>query len=313
MNAPSVTVLLPVYNGAALLGAAVDSILAQTFGDFELIVIDDGSSDDPESVVAARRDPRIRFHRHANRGLAGTLNVGLELARAPLIARQDHDDLSRPTRLARQVERFAREPDLVVLGAQADIHDESGPTGRRHRPVTTSGAIRMELNFSCPFVHPSVMMRREAVLDVGGYATEHDRQPEDFDLWSRLNGRGRMANLEDSLMIYVERSGSIMRTTSFEDRIRRRLTANLAAAAGLPLDDPDLAAIHAFARKEPPARGSRWSIGRMSAILRDVAEKIDRDEETDEATRRAEFWIARIRRRSLRRRFLTPLAGILGR
>jgi glycosyltransferase involved in cell wall biosynthesis len=304
MNMPRVSVLLPVYDGASLLGAAVDSILAQTFGDFELIVLDDGSSDDPEAVVAARRDPRLRFHRHANRGLAATLNVGLELARAPLVARQDHDDLSRPTRLARQVERFDRDGDLILLGTHADIHDENGPTGRSHRPPTAGGAIRMEMNFSCPFVHPSVMMRRDVVRDVGGYATEHERQPEDFDLWSRLDGRGRMANLDEALMIYLERRGSIMRTTSFEDRLRRRLAENLARASGLPVDDPDLAAIHALARKEAPERGSGWSIRRSCAILRAVAERIDAEEGGDDARRRAAFWISRIRRRAIRHRLL---------
>lgn len=313
MSSPLVSVVLPVYNGADTLGLAIDDILGQSFGDFELIVLDDGSRDDPAAVVAARPDPRIRFVSHPNRGLAATLNRGIELARGSLIARQDHDDRSLPLRLEKQVALFAADPTLTVAGTHAAIWTEAGPTKRSHTPVWTSGAVRFETHFASPFVHTSVMMRREAVIAAGLYATERERQPEDYDLWSRMARLGRMANVPEPLTIYTERAGSITQTESFDERVDRISTNNIALSAGLSVDDPDVVAIVRFARRRVPDRGAAWSTKRMSEILRGIAERLDAAEGTRDASERAAWWIARIERRARRHRIKSLFGRLLGR
>src|SRR3979490_879766 len=111
---------MPVRNGAAHLQSAVDSILAQTFTDFEFLIIDDGSTDATAEILRSLRDPRVRVVTHPqNRGLVPTLNEGLQLARGEFVARQDHDDLSYPDRLAKQVAHLRAHPDCVLLGTEA--------------------------------------------------------------------------------------------------------------------------------------------------------------------------------------------------
>src|SRR5215831_13027957 len=120
MKTPDVTVLLPVYNGEAYLPATIDSVLAQTYGRFELLIVDDGSTDRTTAIARAYDDPRVRVERfEANRGLSAALNRGLQVAAAPLIARQDADDVSRPDRLEAQVAFLRADDDVALLGSQA--------------------------------------------------------------------------------------------------------------------------------------------------------------------------------------------------
>jgi len=123
--APVISVLLPIYNGAPYLVEAIDSVLNQTWKDFELIVINDGSTDDSAAIVHGYDDPRIRYYEHENIGLAATLNRGIDLAVGEFIARQDQDDISKPERFARQIVYLTAHPECVLIGTWAEIWGEA--------------------------------------------------------------------------------------------------------------------------------------------------------------------------------------------
>jgi glycosyltransferase involved in cell wall biosynthesis len=232
---PLVSVLLPVCDGERSVGAAVDSVLAQSYRNIELLVLDDGSRDGTPRVVAERRDPRVRVFRHENMGLAPTLNRGLEVAAGRYVARQDADDLSLPGRFARQVDFLERHPRCALLGTGADIWVGDRPSRRRHRHPARNGEAQARLLYGCCFVHSSVMFRRAAIAEVGPYPTAPERQPpEDYDLWSRIAARHEIANLPETLVIYRELPGSISRTRA--ERLRENgvglVVENLAAVCG---------------------------------------------------------------------------------
>jgi glycosyltransferase involved in cell wall biosynthesis len=221
---PLVTVLMAVHDGADYVGEAVDSILAQTFTDFEFLIVDDGSTDGTPALLARVRDPRVRVVRNdVNLGLTRSLNHGLSLARGALVARQDADDRSHPRRLAAQLAFLDREPDVVVLGTQGRYIDARG----RVRSVapwpksTSSLAIRWQLFFDSPFIHTSVMFRKAVIwTELGGY-DESFVTSQDFELWSRLDARGcTMRNLPAALVDFRVHRRSV--TTRYTlDRIAR--------------------------------------------------------------------------------------------
>lgn len=240
---------MPVYNGAADLKRSLDTVLGQTFRDFEVIAINDGSKDNTASILDAVDDPRVRVIHQDNVGLAATLNRGLSMAKGVFIARQDQDDLSHPERFARQVAYLNDNTDCILLGTAAEIWVGDEPTDRAHDHPTDHALLAFDLLFNNPFVHSSVMMRRDAVLAVGGYTTDKSRQPpEDYELWSRLVRRGGVANLPERLLVYREVPQSMSRTgpNPFQDRLVMICAENLAFANGLAKPNPtmvDLAAV----------------------------------------------------------------------
>ena len=156
---------------------AIESILAQTFNEFELLILDDGSTDETPEVIKKYNDSRIRKFRHPNRGLAGTLNVGIQYSRGEFIARQDQDDVSHPERLCKQVEFFERHPLIGLVGTWAQIIEGDRLVERYHRHPSAPEELRYALLFNNPFVHSSVMLRKSVLDAVGGYSTDRDRQP----------------------------------------------------------------------------------------------------------------------------------------
>jgi hypothetical protein len=206
---PQVTVLLPVRNGSAHLPAALDSVFAQTFADFELLVIDDGSTDGTPEILRAIKDPRLRVVTHPqNIGLVPTLNRGLELARGELVARQDHDDISMPARLERQVAYLREHGDCVLVGAQAlQIGEDDRPALPLFRPADAE-TIRWYSCFDNPFIHSAVMFRRAVVReDFGGYPKS--LHSEDYALWSRIARQRTTANLREPLLHFREHAASV--------------------------------------------------------------------------------------------------------
>jgi GT2 family glycosyltransferase len=195
-----VSVLLPVYNGAAFLRTAIDSILAQTFADFELLVVDDGSTDGSADVAASYADGRVRVLRQGvNRGLAEALNRGLEEARAPLVARQDADDVSHRERLAHQVGFLEKNAEIALVGTQAwEIDAHGRRRGGVDKPQQAPG-ITWTMMFDNAFVHTSVMFRRDVVRGLGGYDPTFVHC-QDYDLWERLLRVGAAANLGTRLL-----------------------------------------------------------------------------------------------------------------
>lgn len=239
---PVVSVLMPAYNAAAYLAAAVESLLGQSFGDFELIVVDDGSTDATDEVLAGIRDPRVVVHRQPeNRGLVAALNLALVMARGRYIARQDADDLSLPQRLAAQVEELDRRADLVLLGTAYQVIDSDCEVTACHRPPASDTEIRWQMLFHNAFAHSSVMIRRSA-LEAGGLRYEESRVPaEDYFLWSRLLELGRAGNLTEPMIqrrIHPHQI-SELRSDHQQEQAAQVARENL-AALGFDIRDPAL-------------------------------------------------------------------------
>jgi glycosyltransferase involved in cell wall biosynthesis len=191
---------MSVHNGAPWVADAVRSVLAQTAGDLELIVIDDDSTDATPEILGGVRDARLRFERQARLGLTRSLNRALALARAPLVARLDADDVALPERFARQRAFLDAHPDVGLLGTGAREVDAAGREVAVVVPPTDDAAIRRTLIRRNPFVHSSVMLRRELVLRAGGY-DETLPVAQDYDLWMRISRVTRLANLAEPLVV----------------------------------------------------------------------------------------------------------------
>jgi len=221
---PDVSVVLPVYNGTRFLAEAMTSILTQRDVSLELLIIDDGSTDDSDFVIRSFHDPRIRAVRlPSNVGLAKALNIGVRLSRAALIARQDQDDVSAPERLATQLAFLKKHPDVALVGTWAKIISQTSDGGWQeagiHRHPTQDRELRLRLLWNNPFVHSSVMFTREAFDSAGGYSTDPTTSwPEDYDLWSRIMREGKVANLAQPLLTYRATKGGM--SDAYRDRIR---------------------------------------------------------------------------------------------
>ena len=201
MTTPKVSVLMSVYNGEKYLREAVESILNQTFHDFEFVITDDGSTDGSWEILSkcASEDSRIILVRNDVRlGLTHSLNRMLELASSPYIARMDADDISLPDRFAKQVDFLDMRPEVGVLGCGMQIIDEEGNPSQVHQYAAEHGFLRWCLCFFNPITHPTVMMRREVVSQVGGYRSDLTCT-QDYDLWQRLSGVTRLSNLQEVL------------------------------------------------------------------------------------------------------------------
>src|SRR6188472_559267 len=160
--APQVSVVMPVYNAERYLAEAIESTLAQSFADWELIAVDDGSTDGSSRILAeyAAADPRVVVHRQENGGVAAASNRALELARAPLVARLDADDLSLPHRLEQQHRFLGDHPEVGMVGGQAAIVDLDGREVAEARYPLDDAAIREQMKRTTGFVHSSVMIRK---------------------------------------------------------------------------------------------------------------------------------------------------------
>jgi len=216
---PRVSVLLPVRDARESLPACLASLRRQTFSEYEIVAVDDGSVDDSGEILeqAARSEPRLRLLRTPPRGVASALNAGLASARAPLIARMDADDLAHADRLALQVSRLDADPGITVLGSRVRLLAEPGhdALGMRRYVSWLNGlleheAIARDLLVESPLAHPSVMMRAERLLRLGGYRSFDG--PEDYDLWLRGFRAGwRFAKLPQVLLDWRDGRGRLTR------------------------------------------------------------------------------------------------------
>lgn len=210
---PSISVLMAVYNGLPYVEEAIASVLAQGFADFELVVVDDASTDATPAALERFRcsDPRVRvFRMPANSGPVLAANRGLEEVRAPLLARLDADDVWRVDRLARQVEAFERQPDLVLLGSAFDYIDAAGrPIGEGNPPLDDRVLQSTLMEGGNPFCHSSMLMRTDALKALGGYRQVVNRYGLDYDLCLRMAELGRIGNLPQRLVGYRIHAGQI--------------------------------------------------------------------------------------------------------
>ncbi|MDZ7619697.1 MAG: glycosyltransferase [Patescibacteria group bacterium] len=212
MIRPRLSVLLPVYNGQAFVSEAIDSVLSQTLEDFELLVLDDGSSDGSCAICRewAARDRRVTFLRDEHRGLVARLNGGLSMAQGEFVARMDADDVALASRFEQQVQFLGLHPECVAVGSQVALIDADGDMLTVKRLPLEHGGIDRQLmrgrgDIVC---HPAAMFRKEAVLRIGGYR-EQFRHAEDLDLFLRLAEVGRLSNLPTVLLKYRQHLDSI--------------------------------------------------------------------------------------------------------
>lgn len=243
---PLISVLLPVYNDARYVCASIESILRQTLRDFELVVINDGSTDDTPEIVSRFRDQRIRLiHNEHNLGLAPSLNRGIAAAKGDYIARQDADDIALPHRLRTQIEFLRSHPDCAMVGSQALLIDDQGrEQGVFGCPPIADIDIKWGLLFSNAFIHGSVMMRRDVVDKTGGYTEDpviFRAFVEDYDLWSRINRVARSANIPEPLEKYrLNPRGASARTRLEQQRQTREVSKrNICWLLGCREMDPD--------------------------------------------------------------------------
>jgi glycosyltransferase involved in cell wall biosynthesis len=228
MVPPLVSVVLPVRDGAAFVADAVNSILVQTLRDFELLVIDDGSQDATPAILAklAASDARLRVVTQPSLGLVAALNRGLSEARSRYVARMDADDLAAPGRLASQFARLEMHPDVAALGSACRVIDRNGKLLRYRRPPTDAAEIRRALWRGNCMTHPTVMLRREPAVAVGGYRGAF-LHCEDYDLWLRLAEHHNLRNMPEPLLDYREHEGQL----AWRD-LEQRALSELGALAG---------------------------------------------------------------------------------
>jgi hypothetical protein len=210
---------MPAYNTADFLRKALDGIFAQTFADFELIVIDDGSTDKTADILSHIRDSRLCVVTQDNQGLVGALTRGIGIARAPIIARHDADDASEPTRFEKQIQFLRERPDVVLLGSSMQTMDMHSTVLHNHYVLLNDPELKQELLVRSPFAHGSVMFRKDAYEKAGGYQKD-DWPAEDYGLWLRMAAHGMFANLDEPLYLYRENQSGISAQNSV-----RQLTA----------------------------------------------------------------------------------------
>ena len=252
---------MPVRNGGVYLASAVRSVLAQTLTDFELLLIDDGSTDGaianlPEELSA---DPRLRVLDNPQRGLVPALNFGLAEARAALVARMDADDVSLPQRFQAQVDFLDHNPSVAVVGTQVAYVDAEGRgSGHVSSFCTEPEAIAEALLVrGCVLRHPTIMAQREAIEAAGGYRAVM-AGAEDYDLWLRMAERARIANLPEVLLQYREHSGQYSHGINLTQRFAHDLAIYSARERRIGRPDPfgagaDIAAANWFVEDDEPA------------------------------------------------------------
>lgn len=270
MSVPAVSVLMPARNASAFICDAMESMLTQTWRDFELLVIDDASEDDTVDRILSFRDARIRLLRSKERKrLAGALNWGLQEARGEWIARMDADDVAHPRRLERQILFLSRHPEIEVCGTDVNAFG-AGQARQRLRYPRRPEQVRAFSLFHCPFAHPTVMFRRRSFINHQWKYNVDYYPAEDYELWARVLGTVQGANLPCALLRYRRHQASMTGAEWTDmDRQAARIQARMLAELGLPAD---------------PASAERhraWAMGRIDPSIHALQE--------------AERWLIRIR------------------
>jgi glycosyltransferase involved in cell wall biosynthesis len=220
---PRISVVLPAYNAQRFILKSVNSVLSQTFADFECIIIDDGSTDRTASMIGslARRDPRVKQLAVPHGGIVAALNAGVTVARGEFIARMDADDVCLPARFARQVEFLDAHPDYVAVGSKVMLTDPYDSSLWEIDVQSEHEEIDKDLmrGNGWALFHPTALIRRKALLQVGAYRPEY-QWSEDIDLFLRLSEIGKLANLQEALLRYRQHFSSVNRT-KLEIQLRR--------------------------------------------------------------------------------------------
>ena len=261
--APAVTVLMPVHNGAPYLKQAIESILAQTFSDFEFLIIDDGSTDDSSAIVSSYTDPRIRLTANpGNLGLTETLNSGMRLARGRYVARMDCDDISHRRRLATQVAFMDAHGEVAVCGTW--IRGFGAERFVKRYPLDDA-RIRAHLLFENAIAHPSAMLRRSVFIQLGlSYASSY-ANAEDYELWTRVPSCCKLANIDRILLYYRRHARQVsVEGLKAQSAVTATIRKRQLAALGLELTEESVGLHAKVSRKIPELspsfleRAERW-------------------------------------------------------
>jgi glycosyltransferase involved in cell wall biosynthesis len=245
---PKITVLMPVYNNEKYLRPAIDSILNQTFADFEFLIINDGSTDQSEEIIKSYRDERIRYDKNEiNSGIIVTLNKGIDMARGEYIVRMDGDDISLPSRLQIQFDFMEKNQNLGVSGGR--IESIGKITGYSPKTLTEPEQIKANLIFGTPFSHPSVIIRKKILIDNNLRFDKDYPHAEDYELWTRVAELSRLGNSDKKIIKYRLHDESICGKYSDEqaksaEKIRIKLLAKLDIIA-----NPEELALHQTLKK----------------------------------------------------------------
>ena len=236
---PAISVVMPVYNTERYVAHAVRSVLAQTFEDFEFIILDDGSTDSSVHIIQeyAENDDRVRFFPLEHQGYVSLLRRGLNHCRGEFVARMDSDDISTPDRFEKEIKFLRGNPDVVAVGSRVVLIDPFGSQFEKPGHKTTHQEIEEELlkGVGWAIVHPTVMMRRDALMQVGGYR-EDLAVSEDLDLFLRLAEVGKLQNLPDVLLQYRQHLQSVNYTRYEQQKaVKRQIVADAYRRRGLPM------------------------------------------------------------------------------
>jgi glycosyltransferase involved in cell wall biosynthesis len=250
---PAFSVVVPLHDAAAYIGEALDSLAAQTFGEFEIVVVDDGSTDGGADLVAAHPDRRIRLIRRPHTGISPTLDAGVTAARAPWIVRLDADDIALPDRMQTHREAIAARPDAVLSYGRHESFGVAtprtggvrrGPRSCREFPATREFLL-LQLFWRAPFAHSAVAFTKEAYARAGGYL-ESDEVAEDLSLWMRLAPLGPVAAIPSLVARKRRREGQVTQTRAELMTLRTRTLFHAYCADFLRLDAANGTRAHAI-------------------------------------------------------------------
>lgn len=281
---PLVSVIMAVKNGGKLVCKAIESILDQTYINVELIIINDGSTDSTLEIIKEFKDTRIIILSQENQGLSKSLNRGFGESKGKYIARQDHDDLSMPTRLAKQVEYLELHPECGLVGTRSEIWSENNRTPRYHDHPTKPGVLAFELLFNNPFVHTSWMLRAEVIQTIGLYTTDPLREPpEDYEYISRIMRQYSVANLAERLVIYREMPNSLSSQirpdsmgikNTFASRLALISAENLAFANNIDMPNKDCIGFGELTHSYNPISSNYWDLKKIKALIINAANNL---------------------------------------
>lgn len=214
---PKVSVLMPVFNGEKYLKKAIDSIIFQTEKNWELIIVDDGSTDSSVEIINSFNDHRIKYFKKNHEGIVSALNFGILKSTTKYVARMDSDDISCPDRLEKQI-KFMEENNFVLSGSYADIIDclDNKISEIKYLPLSWN-KIKIFSFLHNPFIHPSVIFNKEFVLKVGGY--RNFKHTEDYELWTRIIYKNKVGNFPESLILYRQHDKQITKRFNFKMRL----------------------------------------------------------------------------------------------
>lgn len=269
---PLVSVIMPVYNGERFVVQAIDSILAQTYTNLELLVINDGSTDNTDSIVRKYKDVRIKYISRENVGLAKTLIELVKMSNGSLIARMDADDVSHIDRIKMQVNCFTSNPKLVLVGTNVDYIDDKDFYLGSSITVGSNRAVRNRMRYGNVFFHPTVMFSRDVYDKCGGYSEQYSKYIEDYLVWIKMLRYGDVRILSESLLKYRIHEDAISSSVPFGlENIISKISLNNGEYEGLDTDYKSL--INSYTLKQTQNRNNGYRINkRIRRLIAKVLE-----------------------------------------